>query len=167
MKLWTKVMLLLLVRIIQLENNAKPELTNLKLTKSWRDTVQQINSLIGSVVSQKVNDGTIRFFTSSIGDYRKIQNFFIESKFEFYGLQLQSERPRKILIKSIPRDTPIENAKNELIQLGYSIHVVSQLKNFKTKLQLPIFLTNSFPSHNLDSIFYTKQFLGVLVNDET
>lgn len=52
----------------------KPELTNLKLTKNLRDTAQQINSLVGSVVPQKVSkDGTIRFFPSSIGDYRKLK----------------------------------------------------------------------------------------------
>lgn len=71
---------------------------------------------------KKIINDTIRFFPDSIEEYRKIQNYFVTSKLEFYGLTLKSERPRKIIIKGIPKDTRIDEIKAGRIKRDFSIH---------------------------------------------
>lgn len=48
----------------------------------------------------------------------------------------------KVLVKGIPTDFTIEDVKGELSALGYNIHRVSQLKNLRTKLPMPIYLVD-------------------------
>lgn len=80
---------------------------------------------------------------------------------------LKSGRQRKLLITGISNDIAIDEIKAELVNLGYTIHSVGQLKIFKTKLPLPIFLINIFPTSNFASIFDIKIFLGFLVTVES
>lgn len=114
-----------------------------------------------------INDNIIIFFQNSIDDYCTIQNYFDNSKFEFFDLTIKSERRRKFILQGIPKDIPIDEIKNELVILGFSVHSFVQLKYFKTKLPLPIFLVNRFPSSNFAPIFDTKLFPGFLITVKT
>lgn len=78
----------------------------------------------------------------------------------------KSGRQRKILITGIPKNIAIDEIKAELVNLGCTIHYVRQLKIFKTKLPLPIFLI-VFPTSNFASIFDIKIFLGFVVTVES
>ena len=71
--------------------------------------------------------------------YRFIQNYLSENKIEFYAVQPRRERPKKILLKGIPKSFPIKKVKNELERLQFDIHRVSQLCNFRTKEPYPCF----------------------------
>lgn len=61
---------------------------------------------------KKVSIDIIRFFLIAVEDYRKNQNFFEERQLEFYGLQLEFKRLRKVLIKGIPKDLKIDDILN-------------------------------------------------------
>lgn len=82
-------------------------------------------------------------------------------------MRLKNERPRKILIKGIPIDIPLDEIKSELLKLNFEIHRISQLKNFKTKTPLPIFLLDVFRNENFKNIFDLTSLLGFLIRVET
>lgn len=54
----------------------------------------------------------------------KNTKFFEEHKLEFFGLQHRSERPKKVLIKGIPKDFKIEDIKSELVKLNFPFIVL-------------------------------------------
>lgn len=141
----------------------KPERKNLKMTKHWLEIARKVSTLTGNDGTKKKLMKILSVTFQSLTITEKIQNLFIDSKFEFYGVQLKSEKPRKILIKGVPKGTSIKEIKNELVQSGYSIHSVGQLKNFKTRVN---FIINIFPSRDFDSNFNIKNFLRLLVSVE-
>lgn len=57
--------------------------------------------------------------------------------------------------------------KKELFNLNFSIHRVSQHNNFKTKVPIPVFLCNIFPSNNLKSFFNVYTLFGSHIKLET
>lgn len=88
---------------------------------------------------------------------------FFYSNFEFYGLQLKSESPPKVVIKGIPIDSSIKVIKEELTTLGFDVHTLSQLRNFKTKQPLPVFLVYCFRNEQFCNFFSTSELLGFRV----
>lgn len=60
----------------------------------------------------------------------------------------KQERPKKVLLKGIHPETKIEDIKIHLSK-NFKIHRISQLKNFKTKTPMPLFLVNLIPTPNL------------------
>lgn len=136
------------------------------MTTNWRGNIG--NSITGSAVSRQIiSDDVIRFCPICIDDYRAIQNYFDNSKFEFFGHTIKSEWPCKFILQGIPKDVRTDETKNGLVNLGFSVHTVGQLKHFKTELPLPIFLVNFFPSPNFATIFATKDFSGFLIMVKT
>lgn len=62
---------------------------------------------------------------------------------------------------------PIIDIKNELSNLGFSVYTEVQLKDFPTKLPIPIFLDNLFANEHFPQIFSTDEILGFVVKIET
>lgn len=104
--------------------------------------MNELDELADCKFYKKVQKNFIKFFPSDIETNGKIQAYLNEKNIEFFGMKLKTERPRKVLIKGIPIDIPIAGIKDDLCGLGYNVHRVTQLKNFRTKLPMPIFLVN-------------------------
>ena len=68
-----------------------------------------------------------------ISEYRAIQKILTDKKIEFFAIQPKTERPKKVLLKGIPKHFTILQVENSLTKLGYDIHRVSQLKNYRIK----------------------------------
>lgn len=67
---------------------------------------------------------------------------------------------------SIPPETPIDNVKNELIKKSFSINRVSQLRDYRTKIPLPLYLVDIFPTKNFRDIYDIDFFLGYFIKVE-
>lgn len=144
----------------------KPEPIYLKLTTNWRDIVSKINSTLNYEINKKVQGELLKIFPKDVEEFRTIQNYLSVQNCEFFTMKLKSERPRKVIIKGVPKDIPIEEVKSELVKLNYSIHRVSQLKNYKTKLPMPIFLIDVLPNSDFKTIYDITTFLGFFVTVE-
>ncbi|GFU80840.1 probable RNA-directed DNA polymerase from transposon X-element [Trichonephila clavipes] len=70
--------------------------------------------------------------------------------FQFYTIKSKTERPIKVMIKGLPRNTNPEEIKQDLEILGYTPDRVNQLIGRKNKRPLPIFLI-TLP-RNLDNL---------------
>ncbi|KAG8175772.1 hypothetical protein JTE90_029257 [Oedothorax gibbosus] len=71
-------------------------------------------------------------------------------------------RPIKVLIKGLPRNTSIEVVKNELTNNSFEVEKVAQLRSFRDRTPLPMFLIHLTPGPNVDKIT-TMFFLDVTV----
>ena len=99
-------------------------------------------------------------YTVGYMGYQFIQKYLFDNNIELYAVQPRRERPRKILLKGIPKSFPILKVKTELKRLQFDIHRVSQLRNFRTKELYPCFLVDIQPTGNYKELYDLDYFLG-------
>ncbi|GFT71777.1 probable RNA-directed DNA polymerase from transposon X-element [Trichonephila clavipes] len=92
----------------------------------------------------------LKLYTDSAEERRMAVQHLKILKFQFYTIKSKAERPIKIVIKGLPRNTNPEEIKQDLELLGYTPDRVNQLIGRKNKRPLPIFLI-TLP-RNLDNL---------------
>ncbi|GFT87216.1 nucleic-acid-binding protein from transposon X-element [Trichonephila clavipes] len=92
----------------------------------------------------------LKLYTDSAEERRMVVQLLKKLKFQFYTIKAKAERPIKVVIKGLPRNTNPEEIKQDLEQLGYTPERVNQLIGRKNKRPLPIFLI-TLP-RNLDNL---------------
>ncbi|GFU55605.1 nucleic-acid-binding protein from transposon X-element [Trichonephila clavipes] len=91
----------------------------------------------------------LKLYTDS-AEERRMAVQLLKLKFQFYTLKSKAERPIKVVIKGLPRNTNPEEIKQDLELLGYTPDRVNQLIGRKNKRPLLIFLI-TLP-RNLDNL---------------
>ncbi|GFX59866.1 nucleic-acid-binding protein from transposon X-element [Trichonephila clavipes] len=101
------------------------------------------------------------------GEYIKLYSDTDEERRELINkLDELSERPIKVVIKGLPRNSKPQDTENDLVELGYTVDKVSQLIGRVTTTPLPIFLV-SLPRNIFNAkIFELKKvsFMNVTVD---
>ncbi|GFS98731.1 PRE_C2HC domain-containing protein [Trichonephila clavipes] len=92
----------------------------------------------------------LKLYTDSAEERRMAVQLLKRLKFQFYTIKSKAERPIKVVIKGLPRNTNPEEIKQDLELLGYTPERVNQLIGRKTKRPLSIFLI-TLP-RNLDNL---------------
>ncbi|GFU59799.1 nucleic-acid-binding protein from transposon X-element [Trichonephila clavipes] len=92
----------------------------------------------------------LKLYTDSAEERRMAVQHFKLLKFQFYTIKSKAERPIKVVIKGLPRNTNQEEIKQDLEILGFTPDRVNQLIGRKNKRPLPIFLI-TLP-RNLDNL---------------
>lgn len=145
----------------------RPEPIFLKMVENWREIYNDISKRVGFEPKKKVNGDLLKIFPGTIDAYRIIQKYLSDNEHQFFGLRLKSERPRKIIIRGLPVDTPIEDVKTELLTRNFEVHRVSQMKNFQTKDKYPMFLCDLYVNDAFKGIFDISEFMGFFVKVTT
>ncbi|GFY13751.1 nucleic-acid-binding protein from transposon X-element [Trichonephila clavipes] len=92
----------------------------------------------------------LKLYTDSSEERRMAVQLLKRLKFQFYTIKSKAERPIKVVIKGLLRNTNPEEIKQDLELLGYTPERVNQLIGRKNKRPLPIFLI-TLP-RNLDNL---------------
>ncbi|XP_055932741.1 uncharacterized protein LOC129962771 [Argiope bruennichi] len=94
---------------------------------------------------------------------REIISLLQSKKQDFIINEAPEERPIKIVIRGLPNYTTIDDIKNELEANNYQIQRINQMKNFRSKTLLPLFLVKVRKTGNYKNIFNLKHlcFLSV------
>ncbi|GFU22823.1 nucleic-acid-binding protein from transposon X-element [Trichonephila clavipes] len=92
----------------------------------------------------------LKLYTDSAEERRMAVQHLKMLDFQFYTIKSKAERPIKVVIKGLPRNTNPEEIKQDLEILGYTPDRVNQLIGRKNKRPLPIFLI-TLP-RNLDNL---------------
>ncbi|GFY12514.1 PRE_C2HC domain-containing protein [Trichonephila clavipes] len=82
----------------------------------------------------------LKLYTDSAEERRMAVQHLTMLDFQFYTIKSKVERPIKVVIKGLPRNTNPEEIKQDLEILGYTPDRVNQLIGRKNKRPLPIFL---------------------------
>ncbi|GFV62857.1 nucleic-acid-binding protein from transposon X-element [Trichonephila clavipes] len=77
---------------------------------------------------------------SNTDEHREITAALKAKGEEFYSVPPLSDRPLKVVIKGLPKSTPTDEIKEDLLNQGVPVMKVSQLTQRKSKFPLPIFL---------------------------
>lgn len=135
--------------------------------RHWTAIIKDIELLIQEKPPLMDSGNFIKIYPKDTDQFRKIQSFLIQNSIKSYAMNPREERPLKVLIKGIPNDIPIDLVREELTNLGFNVHRVAQLRKFREKTPLPIFLCNLNKDDKTQSIYELNQFLGFYVKVES
>ncbi|GFT96331.1 uncharacterized protein TNCV_2081861 [Trichonephila clavipes] len=107
-----------------------------------KNYIQQMKEITDKLpfVRGKLTGEYLKLYTDTQEQQHRLIHLLEILDYEFHVIPSKAERPIKIVIKGLPRDTPLTNIHNELETLGFTIDKVSQLTGRITKQPLPIFL---------------------------
>ncbi|GBN10254.1 hypothetical protein AVEN_153168-1 [Araneus ventricosus] len=112
---------------------------NLKLTDDYNLTIQEITRNF-SETSCKYYRGYIRITPHSLEEREKIIEALDKSEKEYVLSEPTENRPIKIVIKNLPPDHCKERLVRELEENKFKVIRINQLRNYRLKTFLPIFL---------------------------
>ncbi|GBN44995.1 hypothetical protein AVEN_106678-1 [Araneus ventricosus] len=126
--------------------------------------LKKLNKKVGKVNAVLANE-YIKVYSETADEHRDMQKFCREEKIEFYVIRPLRERPFKVVIKGLHRDTDIEEIKSELSIALPEIKIlnVSQLKNVRTKSPMEIFMIELKKNGHENKIFEPTHFMFLKV----
>ncbi|GFU88633.1 putative RNA-directed DNA polymerase from transposon X-element [Trichonephila clavipes] len=81
-----------------------------------------------------------KLYTDTDEQYHELNQFLEGMKYRFFSNIPKKDRPMKVVIKGLPRDTDPADIHRDLIELGFTIIKVTQLIGKIIKQKLPVFL---------------------------
>ncbi|GFS85349.1 nucleic-acid-binding protein from transposon X-element [Trichonephila clavipes] len=90
----------------------------------------------------KLTGEYIKLYSDTEEERRELMFKLDELEYQYFAIKPKAERPIKVVIKGLPRDSNPQDIQNDLMELGYTVDNVSQLIGRITKQPLPIFLVS-------------------------
>ncbi|GBM39189.1 hypothetical protein AVEN_136404-1, partial [Araneus ventricosus] len=125
---------------------------NLKISADYNLTIQEITRKFPETIC-KYNRGYIRISPHSHIDRENIIELLNKSEKEYVLSEAPENRPVKIVIKDLPPDHNKDIIAQELESKNFKIIRINQLRNFRLKTLLPIFLVELAKTPNANDIF--------------
>ncbi|GFS61920.1 hypothetical protein TNIN_358731, partial [Trichonephila inaurata madagascariensis] len=110
-----------------LDTNISPNTTQIKkflpppvmlfCTDTMRDIMKIINNSFPNLRS-KLSGEFIKLYADNSEQYRNLLHFVEQNKFQFHVITPKENRPIKVVIKGLPRDTNTEDIQNDLLEQG-------------------------------------------------
>ncbi|GFU02304.1 uncharacterized protein TNCV_1238231 [Trichonephila clavipes] len=130
----------------------------IKLFPEYNLILQEIHRTHPTATNTHVG-GWIKIQAESSDHHREITSFLTDKKCQYYVTDPPANRPLKLVIKGLLATTDPEDIKNDLIEQGIKIVKIAQLRQFKTKSPLPIFMIEIARDENVDNIFKVRNYL--------
>ncbi|KAK9511603.1 hypothetical protein O3M35_000227 [Rhynocoris fuscipes] len=155
-----------------------PNPTILSTTKSPPIYVYKINNYIQfvnqlkSVIDQnsftcKARPQNILISTNQSDDYRKVVHFLQQNHTEYHTYQMKEEKAFRVVFRNLHHTIPTEDIKQELIELGFRVRNVSNIKHPELKTPLPLFFIDLEPdSSKNQEIFKIRHILNCIIKVE-
>ncbi|GFW14329.1 RNA-directed DNA polymerase from mobile element jockey [Trichonephila clavipes] len=114
----------------------------------------------------KLTGKFLRITVESDDEYRKLAQFLRQEGVEYKSFMLKSYRPLKLLIRSLPTSTKVEEIRVEFEREGFQIHKISRLQKFKTKASMPLIYLQLVNDAKADTIFQFTEMFGTQISFE-
>lgn len=98
--------------------------------------------------------------------YRKLITHLKNIQAQYHTCQIQSDKPYRIVIKNIHPSTPLEEISTVIEEIGYLVRNVTNIKQYQTKKDLPLFFVDLEPQSNNEKIFSVTSLLHTIVKIE-
>ena len=111
----------------------------------------------------------LRYYTTSMEDYRTLGAYFDEKNRQYYSFQLRSELPLRLMLKRLPKSTDTEERKAELLHLGYLVCSVKQItkKENNAETELPLFALELETNDQAREIYKWNRQMYIVVSLES
>ncbi|GFV91747.1 nucleic-acid-binding protein from transposon X-element [Trichonephila clavipes] len=104
----------------------------------------------------KLSGELIKLYTDNSIDYYKLLKLLDQEKYQYHVITPKAERPIKVVVKGLPKETAIIDIKSDLIEQGFPEAKVAQLTGRITKQPLPVFMITLPRNINNAKIFQLK-----------
>ncbi|GFU07123.1 putative RNA-directed DNA polymerase from transposon X-element [Trichonephila clavipes] len=99
----------------------------LKVEENYTEQMKTITDSLPAVRG-KLSGEYLKLFTNTHDQQSDLIAVLEELDYEFYAIKSKSERPIKVVIKGLPRDTDTNTIHHELIMLGYTVDKETHLR---------------------------------------
>ncbi|GFW21800.1 nucleic-acid-binding protein from transposon X-element [Trichonephila clavipes] len=113
----------------------------LRITLTFREQMKTLNDLMPKIRSKKTGE-YIKLYTNTFEEYHELNNLLEKLSYEFYFITPKAQRPIKIVIKGLPKDTKTADIHSDRIDLGFTVDRITQLIGKITNQPLPVFLVS-------------------------
>ncbi|GFT91434.1 nucleic-acid-binding protein from transposon X-element [Trichonephila clavipes] len=107
-------------------------------------------------IRSKLSGELIKLYTDNSIDYYKLLKLLDQEKYQYHVITPKAERPIKVVVKGLPKETAIIDIKSDLIEQGFPEAKVAQLTGRITKQPLPVFMITLPRNINNAKIFQLK-----------
>lgn len=97
--------------------------------EKWTQLNKEVNKQKMNFTKAKVVKSETQIEPATETDYRKIYKLLKKMKIQFHTFDLKSEKPLKIVIRSIPQKTEEEGIKSDLQSKRYPIKKITRMRN--------------------------------------
>lgn len=114
-----------------------------------------------------INKSQIKLQLTNIAHFRAVQRILISQNINFRTFQISAERSLRVILRGLPIDFPKDDVLKFLTEGGFQPRNISNLQNFKTKTDMPLFQIDLDPTvmKNKD-IFNIKSMFHMIVKFE-
>ncbi|GFS64089.1 hypothetical protein TNCV_3944721 [Trichonephila clavipes] len=88
----------------------------------------------------KMTGDDLKLCTDTFDQHHQLNHILEQLKYEFYSITPKTERPIKVVIKRLPRETKATDIHCDLIDLGFTVGRVTQIIGRISNQPLPVFL---------------------------
>ncbi|GFT59599.1 nucleic-acid-binding protein from transposon X-element [Trichonephila clavipes] len=135
--------------------NYLPPPIMLKTSQEIREHMRVITKAFPKIRS-KLSGELIKLYTDNSIDYYKLLKLLDQEKYQYHVITPKAERPIKVVVKGLPKETAIIDIKSDLIEQGFPEAKVAQLTGRITKQPLPVFMITLPRNINNAKIFQLK-----------
>ncbi|GFW35878.1 hypothetical protein TNCV_1927091 [Trichonephila clavipes] len=145
--------------------NTLPPPVFLKIEKYYMEQLRTLTEIIPTLRSKKTGE-LIKLYNNNFDEYGLLNNTVEKLKYQFFVIKSKHERPIKVVVKGLPKDTETQQIHENLMHLGYTVDRVTQLVGRITKQTLPVFLITLSRNINNLQIFHLTQLCYLTVRVE-
>ncbi|GJQ83750.1 hypothetical protein Trydic_g6782 [Trypoxylus dichotomus] len=106
----------------------------------------------------------IKLFPETAADFRRLRNLLDGKKVQYHTFSLKEDKQLKVVLGGIPKEIPVEEVENELIQRGFPVSSATRVKRFKE--ELPLILVNAEKSSEGKKFFDMTDVAGINISAE-
>lgn len=124
-------------------------------TGNYKNILDEVNKLQSVSFHVKLSKEFVRIFPDSETAHRNISRYLKENNVQHYLITEYPNRVTKVVLRGLPNDIPVEELKNELINMGYPVIKINQLIKRSNNSPLPytaLFSTNRNLNYSIIAI---------------
>ncbi|GBO18107.1 Nucleic-acid-binding protein from transposon X-element [Araneus ventricosus] len=125
----------------------------LKKPANYRELLRKINEVEKIKCIAKETGEFLKLHCTTPDDAKKLTDYFDKNQNEYFVTPRRTNKPIKVVIKGLPKETDTEEIKEELTNKNFRVEKVNQLKKFKTREPLNIFQIHLTLTDNVSEIY--------------
>lgn len=125
--------------------------------------VNRINKVVKPTNLKEIASRTVKVLVNNVAEYRKLLNHFNQARTYYYKYQLKSEKPFKVVIRSLHYSIGKNEIKEALGEAEHTVRNVVNIKHWKTKEPLSTFFVDLEPGANNKQIYDLQTLLHMRI----
>lgn len=136
---------------------------------NYKSMMENILRIISAeyVTTKSLANDVVKISVSDIDSYRRLIKDFRNRGITFYTYQIKTERAFRVVIRGLHQTCSPEDIKEALLEIGFEVRNVVNIRHHRTKDLLPLFFVDLEPQEGSKKIYDVKTLLYQKIRVET